>query len=177
MGKRENLAGFVVIAALMTGNAAMGAENWHEDAFFGLHYDLHPGAGDTELGRETTYDHIRAMLEKVRPDFVQYDCKGHPGYTGYPTKVGSPSPGIVNDALKIWRQVTRDMGIPLSIHYSGVWDSRAIEVHPEWARINPDGKPDPNNTCRTSGYEAELMIPQLVEVVREYDIDGLWIDG
>jgi len=166
-----------VTAALTTGNAAMAAANWHEEAFFGLHYDLHPNAGDTELGRETTYEHIRAMLEKVRPDFVQYDCKGHPGYTGYPTKVGSPSPGIVQDALKIWRQVTKDLGIPLSIHYSGVWDSRAIELHPEWARINERGRPDINNTCRLSGYDTELMIPQLLEVVREYDIDGMWIDG
>jgi len=151
--------------------------NWHEDAFFGLHYDLHPNAGDTELGRETTYEHIREMLEKVRPDFVQYDCKGHPGYTGYPTKVGSPSPGIVNDALKVWREVTRDMGIPLSIHYSGVWDTRAIELHPEWARINANGTPDPNYTSRLSAYDEELLIPQLLEVVREYDIDGMWIDG
>ncbi len=170
-------SGLVAGWMLCAGNGAMGAENWHENAFFGLHYDLHPGAKDTELGRETTYEHIRAMLEKVKPDFVQYDCKGHPGYTGYPTKVGSPSPGIVNDALKIWRQVTKDMGIPLSIHYSGVWDTRAIEVHPEWARINADGKPDKNNTCRTCAYEKDLMIPQLLEVVREYDIDGMWIDG
>jgi hypothetical protein len=153
------------------------AENWHQDAFFGLHYDLHAGATDTELGRETTYEHIRAMLEKVQPDFVQYDCKGHPGYAGYPTEVGSPSPGIVNDALAIWRQVTRDMGIPLSIHYSGVWDARAIELHPEWARRTPEGNPDKNNTCRLSGYDAELMIPQLLEVVRKYDVDGMWIDG
>ena len=29
------------------------AANWHENAFFGLHYDLHPGATDTELGRGT----------------------------------------------------------------------------------------------------------------------------
>jgi len=151
--------------------------NWRDTAFFGLHYDLHPNAGDTELGRETTHEHIRAMLEKVQPDFVQYDCKGHPGYTGYPTKVGSPSPGIVNDALKVWREVTREMGIPLSIHYSGVWDTRAIEVHPEWARIDQHGKPDPNYTCRLSDYDAELMIPQLIEVVREYDVDGMWIDG
>ncbi len=164
-------------AALAWGGLAQAAENWHEKAFFGLHYDLHPNAKDTELGKDTTYEHVRAMLEKVKPDFVQYDCKGHPGYTGYPTKVGSPSPGIVNDALKVWRQVTRDLGIPLSIHYSGVWDTRAIEVHPEWARIGADGKSDPNNTCRLCGYESELMIPQLLEVVREYDIDGMWIDG
>lgn len=167
-----------VLAALACPFALAGTpENWHEDAFFGLHYDLHPGATDTELGREATYEHIRAMLEKVKPDFVQYDCKGHPGYSGYPTKVGAPSPGIVGDALKVWRQVTRDMGIPLSIHFSGVWDTRAIELHPEWARINAQGKPDPNYTSRLSAYDEEYMIPQLLEVVREYDIDGMWIDG
>lgn len=156
---------------------AASENNWHEEAFFGLHYDLHPNAADTELGRETTYEHIRAMLEKVNPDFVQYDCKGHPGYAGYPTEVGSPSPGIVKDALKIWREVTRDMGIPLSIHYSGVWDTRAIELHPEWARIRSDGTPDPNNTSRLSPYDEQLLIPQLLEVVRAYDVDGMWIDG
>lgn len=172
----------VLLAMLFTAAACPGVaeepvKNWHEDAFFGLHYDLHPGAGDTELGSKTSYEHIRAMLEKVKPDFVQYDCKGHPGYAGYPTQVGSPSPGIVQDALRIWRDVTRDMGIPLSIHFSGVWDSRAIELHPEWARINDKGEADPNYTSRLSGYDTELMIPQLQEVVREYDIDGMWIDG
>lgn len=167
-----------LLLGLMLSPCALAApENWHEKAFFGLHYDLHPNAGDTELGRETTYEHIRAMLEKAKPDFVQYDCKGHPGYAGYPTKVGSASPGIVNDALKVWRQVTKDMGIPLSIHYSGVWDTRAIELHPDWARIGPTGNPDPNYTCRLSDYDKDLMIPQLVEVVKDYDIDGMWIDG
>ena len=171
------LALLAALATLTISGAAMTAENWHNDAFFGLHYDLHPNAADTALGEETTYEHIRAMLEKVQPDFVQYDCKGHPGYTGYPTEVGSPSPGIVNDALKIWRDVTRDMGIPLSVHYSGVWDSRAIEVHPHWARIASDGAPDPNNTSRLSAYADELLIPQLLEAVAKYDLDGLWIDG
>lgn len=170
---RYTLAVLILLISL----PALAADNWHEDAFFGLHYDLHPGATDTVLGRDTTYEHIRAMLEKVKPDFVQYDCKGHPGWAGYPTQVGSPSPGIVNDALKIWREVTRDMGIPLSIHYSGVWDTRAIELHPEWARINERGRPDPNNTCRSSAYDAELMIPQLIEAVNNYDLDGIWIDG
>jgi hypothetical protein len=168
----------VVCFALLTPVFAQEApHNWHKDAFFGLHYDLHPNAGDTELGRETTYEHIREMLEIVRPDFVQYDCKGHPGYTGYPTEIGSPSPGIVNDALAVWREVTRDMGLPLSVHYSGVWDTRAIELNPDWARVNQHGEKDTNNTCRTSAYDAELMIPQLLDVVARYDIDGMWIDG
>jgi len=151
--------------------------NWHEQAFFGLHYDLHARENDTELGRETTYEHIREQLEKAKPDFVQYDCKGHPGWAGYPTKVGSPSPGIVTDALEVWRQVTLDMGIPLSIHFSGVWDTRAVQLHPEWANIDAAGKANPNYTCPLSGYTEELLIPQLLEVVETYGIDGMWIDG
>ena len=182
MNRTAITLGVCVMVALAGGicaaeDKAAPVANWHENAFFGLHYDLHPGAKDTELGRETTYEHIRAMLEIVKPDYVQYDCKGHPGYCGYPSKVGSPSPGVVNDALKVWRKVTKDMGIPLSIHYSGVWDTRAIELHPEWARIGANGKPDPNNTSRMSKYDEELLIPQLIEVVKEYDIDGMWIDG
>ena len=166
-----------MLMAAMLMESFMGAGKWHEDAFFGLHFDLHPGEQDTELGRETTHEHIRAMLRKVGPDFVQYDCKGHPGWSGYPTKVGSPSPGIVNDALRIWRDVTRDMGIPLSIHYSGVWDPRAVQLHPEWARIDGEGNPHPDNTDPLSAYTKDLLIPQLIEVVQEYDLDGVWIDG
>jgi len=39
---------------------------------------------------------------------VQYDCVGVPGYSGYPTKIGWPAPGIVKDSLAVWRQVTRE---------------------------------------------------------------------
>ncbi|MBU0609303.1 MAG: hypothetical protein KKI08_15565, partial [Armatimonadetes bacterium] len=69
--------------------------NWHDDVFFGIHYDLHAKATDTELGRELTPEHLRQRLELVGPDWIQCDCKGHAGYTSWPTEVGSPSPGIV----------------------------------------------------------------------------------
>ena len=104
--------------------------NWHDSVFFGIHYDQHAHAADTVLGAELTYEHLRARLEQVRPDWVQCDCKGHPGYTSWPTRVGSTSPGVVRDALRIYRDVTKDLGIPLGMHYSGVWDDRALELHP-----------------------------------------------
>lgn len=146
-------------------------------AFFGLHFDLHPNKNDTVLGTDTTEKNVEALLERVGPDFVQYDCKGHPGYTGYPTKVGTPSPGIVKDALKIWRKVTGKHGIGLFIHYSGVWDTVAVSEHPEWAVIGADGKPDKNHTSVFSPYVDKLMIPQLKEVTSQYDLDGIWADG
>ena len=167
----------VLLFTVQAGAQDDGRLNWHEDVFFGLHYDLHPNMNDTELGRLTTYEHIKEELLKVQPDFVQYDCKGHPGVTGYPTKIGTASPGIVNDALKIWREVTKDLGIPLSVHYSGIWDDAVLREHPEWARIGPDGTPSKQHCSPLSGYTTEFMIPQLIEVIDNYDVDGFWIDG
>lgn len=155
----------------------MSEHNWHDDVFFGIHYDLHAQAKDTELGAELTAEHLRERLERVQPDWIQCDCKGHAGYTSWPTEVGSPSPGIVKDALRIHRDVTAAMGIKLGMHYSGVWDTRAVELHPEWARVNADGALDKNMTCRLSGYDDELMIPQMLELVGKYDVDGFWVDG
>ena len=87
--------------------------------------DLHPGPGDMALGADTSEENIARLLERVRPDYVQYDCKGHSGWAGYPTALGNAAPHIEKDALEIWRKATRERGIGLFIHYSGVFDMRA----------------------------------------------------
>jgi hypothetical protein len=148
-----------------------------KDAFFGLHFDLHPQESDTSLGADLSETNIRGLLERVRPDYVQYDCKGHAGWAGYPTAVGWPSPGIIKDSLAVWRKATRDVGVGLFIHYSGVWDTKAIIEHPDWARVDADGKRDPNATSVFGPYVDELLIPQLKEVTAKYDLDGVWADG
>ncbi|MBN1250433.1 MAG: beta-galactosidase trimerization domain-containing protein [Anaerolineae bacterium] len=148
------------------------------DAFFGIHFDLHANVHDTELGADVTEPMIERLLERVRPDYIQQDCKGHPGFASYPTKVGTPSPGIVKDALAIWRKVTQRYGVGLFIHYSGVIDQQAVAQHPEWAARTAGGEPAPNGATSTFGpYVDELMLPQLKEVFGAYDLDGAWIDG
>ena len=151
--------------------------NWHEDVFFGIHYDLHANAKDTVLGKDLTPEHLKERLSRVNPDWIQCDCKGHPGYTSWPTEVGSTSPGMVKDMLRITRDVTKELGIKLGMHYSGVYDDRAIELHPDWAMVDEHGKSDEHYTCRLSGYVDELMIPQMIELIDKYDVDGFWVDG
>jgi hypothetical protein len=157
--------------------------SWHEDAFFGIHYDLHANEDDTELGRELTTDHLVERLRRVNPDWIQCDCKGHAGFTSWPTRIGYTSPGVINDSMRIHRDATRKLGIPLGMHYSGVWDSEAVAHHPEWARIDEHGVADFKemtgtlSTSRMSGYTTEFMIPQMLELIDEYDIDGFWVDG
>jgi hypothetical protein len=162
-----------------------GTPDWHARGFFALHYDLHANAEDTELGRDLTHEHLREEILRVGPDWIQCDCKGHPGYTSYPTEVGIPSPGIVQDALRIHREVTRELGLPLVMHYSGVWDDAAMAAHPDWRRIGPDGSGtsrlihnrEAGRACLTGPYTDEYMIPQLLEIIDRYDVDGFWVDG
>ncbi len=146
--------------------------------FFGMHFDLHPNPGDPALGADVSEDMVRKFLARVKPDFVQYDCKGHAGYLGYPnSQIGPSAPHIVNDSLAIWRKVTREAGVALAIHFSGLYDVAAIAAHPEMAVIKADGQPDKNATSVFGPYVDQIMIPQLKEAGTKYDLDGAWVDG
>jgi len=53
-----------------------------------------------EIGNNVTCEMVEKIIEEVKPDYVQCDCKGHPGFSSYPTKVGYAAPGIKYDSLK-----------------------------------------------------------------------------
>jgi hypothetical protein len=147
------------------------------DAFLGIHFDFHAGDDCDRVGARTTREMVELVIDKVNPDYIQIDCKGHRGYSSYPTKVGNPAPGFVGDPLRVWRDVTRERGIALFMHYSGVWDYHAARAHPQWAAAGADGKPNSRATSVFGPYVDVLMIPQLRELAGEYGVDGVWVDG
>ena len=157
--------------------AAAPRRKRREESYFGLHFDLHPNEKDTMLGRDVTPEMVGALLDAAKPDFVQYDSKGHPGWLGWPSQVGPSAPGIVKDSLAVWRAETARRGVALYIHFSGVWDSEAVRRHPEWARVPPGGKKEERQTSTFGPYVDRLMIPQLREAAAKYDLDGAWVDG
>jgi len=167
---------FLVLSSIWSRLSAGPLRPPRKDCFFGIHLDLHPSDRDRALGRDLSEEMVERLLERVRPDFVQYDCKGHVGFLGYPSQVSRSAP-IVQDSLAIWRKVTARHGVALYIHFSGVWDSLAVREHPEWARRRPDGKPDDRQTSTFGPYVDARMIPQLKEAIARYDLDGAWVDG
>lgn len=146
------------------------------ESFLGIHFDFHAGPDCTEVGKNTTPEMVEQILQRVRPDYLQIDCKGHPGYCSYPTQVGKPVPGFVGDPLRVWRDVTARHGVGLFLHYSGVWDSQAA-LNPGWAAIDAQGKPSTQATSFFGPYAEKLLIPQLRELAGDYGIDGVWVDG
>ncbi len=111
--QERSVTDFIIsaIALCLVGNTCAEAADpprmKRADAFLGIHFDFHAGDDCTQVGARTTPEMVELVIDKVKPDYIQIDCKGHRGYSSYPTKVGNPAPGFVGDPLRIWRDVTR----------------------------------------------------------------------
>jgi hypothetical protein len=178
-GRFRLVAGLVLAAGWLGGPAVAGdpPRLRRADSFLGVHLDFHAGPDGTEVGKRTTPEMVDRIIDLVHPDYIQVDCKGHPGYSSYPTKVGNPVPGFVGDPLRVWRDATARRGVALYMHYSGVYDVHAVKTHPEWAAVHADGSPDAKATSPFGPYARQLVIPQLRELAEVYGVDGVWIDG
>jgi len=187
---RAPLVVLLVLAGLSVGGNLLAQERFDNskyprrltraESFLGVHFDFHAGPDCTEVGKNTTREMIENVIRRVRPDYLQIDCKGHPGLSSYPTKVGNQAPGIVGDPLRLWRQVTAEQGVALYMHYSGVIDNEAGRKNPSWAAVSASGKADPRGRIATSlfgPYVDKLLIPQLCELAGVYGVDGVWADG
>jgi len=147
------------------------------DCYFGVHFDLHASEDINDAGRTLTYEMVDTFLIRVKPDFIQIDCKGHPGISSYPTEAGFHVKGFEKDPLKLFRDVTEKNKVALFMHFSGVWDSKVVEQHPGWAVIKADGERSTQKVSFFSPYLDTYMIPQLKELSSKYKVDGAWIDG
>ncbi len=147
------------------------------DSYFGVHLDLHANENTTDAGKTLTYEMVDTFLLKVKPDFIQIDCKGHPGISSYPTEVGYHVKGFEKDPLKLFREVTEKNKVGLYMHFSGVWDDKVVQQHPDWAVITSNGEKSTRKTSFFSPYSDTYLIPQLKELAGKYKVDGAWIDG
>lgn len=143
---------------------------------FGLHFDYH-AQNNYHIGENTNIEDIEQYLSDAKPDFVQCDCKGHPGLSSYPTKVGTPAASMVKDNLRIWADACKKHNTPLYVHYSGVWDMEYVKNHPDERELNPEGKPYKHSVSLFGNYDKDLLIPQLKELITDYGIAGAWVDG
>lgn len=169
------LCGLIYFSSIAQ-NEKPSAKLKRADSFFGVHFDLHASEDITDAGKTLTAEMIDTFLTKVRPDYIQVDCKGHPGISSYPTKVGYHVRSFEKDPLELWRKITDKNNVALFMHFSGVIDEKVVKEHPEWAVIKANGERSTQNTSFFSPYLDTYMIPQLKEL-SDYNVDGAWIDG
>ena len=146
--------------------------------YVGMHFDFHANESDTGMGKSLSEKSLDSLLTAIKPDFIQIDCKGHPGVTSYPSKVANATTvkNFITDPLTFYRAITKKHGVALYVHYSGVFDAGILKKHPNWGLVKADGKLDDAYTSVHGPYVDSLMIPQLKEIA-DYGVDGVWIDG
>ena len=159
-----------------------GPEHWYGDhVYFGLHYDLHANDSDSVIGAHATPEELVPSLQLMGPQWVQTDCKGHPGQTSWYSQVPAATvcKGIVKDAMAGWREATRQLGIKLHCHYSGIWDIAAATKFPDWRVVPNPAEPERQSEkmCPRRGYLESLLLPQMYELIDRYGVDGFWVDG
>ena len=148
------------------------------ESFFGLHFDFHADPSDNvTIGETLREEYIREICHSLRPDFIQIDCKGHPGWTSYPSKLGNAMPSFQGDPLKLWRKVTQEEDVALYMHYSGIYDIKYCSEHPDSSAMDANGRVRDGFNRFFDKYADELLIPQISELAEEYKINGVWIDG
>ncbi len=175
--KNKNVLIFICFLCFFPFSGYMQERPKRADSFFGFHFDFHATATDKDLGKLFDTELLSEFLRRTKPDYIQVDSKGHPGYSSYPTKIGYSANSFINDPLWIWRDITKRFNIPLYVHYSGIWDAKAIHENPQWGRLNADGTIDSTKAAFGGGYSENLLIPQIKEMIDRYKIDGAWIDG
>jgi len=120
--------------------------------------DFHASQYNKEIGKTFTEGMIDTFLTVVNPDFVQVDCKGHPGYSSYPTKVGNQAGGYTKDILKIWCEVTANHNVALYVHYSRIMDGKAIGDHPNGRVSRLTENQTPGRAAYFGPYSDKLLI-------------------
>ncbi len=146
------------------------------DSFLGIHFDFHAIEGET-VARYFCPESFTEMLDRVKPDYLQFDTKGHPGLSSYPTKAGTQAKEIKVDILRFLREETKKRDIALYAHHSGLYDIHVAKTHPEWAVVNADGTINEEFISPFSPYADKVLLPQLKELALDYQLDGAWIDG
>jgi len=91
----------LLIPCLLVGQSETPDRLSRTESFWGLHFDFHARANDTSVGATLTEAMLDSMLLMAKPDYIQVDCKGHPGIASYPSKVSATVESFEKDPLRL----------------------------------------------------------------------------
>ena len=138
-------------------------------------------------GSGYTRENFLPLLKELDLGFIQIYAKGESGRTSFRSAMHSEHPNLKIDVLPFFRDVTREAGTKLFLYWSGLEDSVAGELHPDWCCLDSQQKPvrtftfftasGPLTICPQSPFFSEWVSVQLREALTLSDAAGMWVDG
>ena len=162
-----------------------------------IHLDFHTSEHVPGVGEQFDPDEFVATLKLGHVDAINLFAKGHHSWSYYPTEVGRRHPNLKPGLDLLGEQIRacHAAGIRCPIYYTVGWSSNDAADHPYWLVRQKDGSPLANSKdydfdaapeslkppggwlflCPSGEYR-KLMLDQTREIMRMYDVDGLWYD-
>lgn len=160
-----------------------------------VHLDFHTSEHLPDVGKFFDKAQWQEALKLGRVGAINIFGKGHHGWCCYPTKAGKAHPALERDLLGEQIAACHEIGVRCPVYYTVGWSVYDAETHPEWIVRRKDGTPwasdpalegtpDPQAErqycswyymCPSGDYKA-LMLAQTEEILRGYEVDGLWYD-
>lgn len=137
-----------------------------------IHLDFHTGAFVQGVGKDFDAEIFADTLVKAHVNSITVFAKDMHGYAYYDTRVGTRHPGLSFDLLGAQVAACKRRGLKVMAYYSVGFDSLyattqrgKLDVHKNFVRLVPQG-----------AYLQTYVYPMLQEIVRTYDVDGVFID-
>lgn len=101
------------------------------------------------------------------------------GYAFYPTDVGARREGLKFDMFARQSELAHRHGLSVVAYYSLQFNHRAVELHPDWAWVDAQGKPRRMRwfqTCLDTPYRA-WVLGMIDEIASRYQFEEIFLDA
>ncbi len=156
-----------------------------------IHLDFHTSQYIDSIGFKFDKKQFQKALRVGKVNAINIFAKGHHSWSYYPTKIGMVHPKLDFDLLKAQIEACREIDVEVFAYFTVGWSANDVKKHPEWAVVGKDGSNafreqlktlGPNDSfsgweyLEPSGEYAELIYAQTEELIKNYDLDGIWYD-
>ena len=151
-----------------------------------VHFDFHTMPGVDDILANYDAEDFAESLYQANVDYVNIFARCNIGFSYYPTKVGTPYPGMKGDMVGDTVRALHKRGMGVTLYTNGGLNHQLLAENPGLSKINRDGtiwigdeQSRINNNffrspCYLGGYRKHLL--DEIKEMLSYDPDGIFID-
>jgi len=145
-----------------------------------VHLDFHTSEKIPGIGSRFSKEQFQSALKAGHVNSITVFSKCHHGWAYHPSEANEIHPGLDFDLLGAEIEAAHEIGVKTPVYLSAGLDEKMTRRHPEWLRRGKDDRigweyPGYHEFCMNTPY-LDYLIPQVEEVVRKYDCDGIFLD-
>jgi hypothetical protein len=146
-----------------------------------IHLDFHMPEFPQGAMKNFDAEQLANNLSSAGVEAVFVFAKDHFGLSFYNTQIGHKHKGLDGDLLGELTEAAHKRNIRVLGYISVAWDQMATQTNPDWCQLKINGIKAEEGmpwgvACINSPYKDESLFPQLREICKNYDVDGIFMD-